>query len=146
MAAHDAILEHRVDQTFHANRKHRKSKIYAVDDRVYLSTQNLTLPKGRARKLVPRYIAYALEQAELARTMVMPTPQCVELPLCPKYPREGEPLPHRDPPIPMTGHLPCSLGRSVLRTADWVDECPLEDIHFKELHELTKLTPPTERT
>jgi hypothetical protein len=54
MAAHDAILEHRVDQTFHANRKHRESEIYAVDNSVYLSTQNLTLPKGRARKLVPR--------------------------------------------------------------------------------------------
>jgi hypothetical protein len=56
MAAHDAILEHRVDQTFHTNRKRRESEIYAVDDHVYLSTQNLTLPKGRARKLVPWYI------------------------------------------------------------------------------------------
>jgi transposase InsO family protein len=56
MAAHDAILEHRVGQTFHANRKRSESEIYAVGDRVYLSTQNLTLPKGRARKLVPRYI------------------------------------------------------------------------------------------
>jgi hypothetical protein len=52
MAAHDAILEHRVDQTFHANWKCRESEIYAVDDHVYLSTQNLTLLKGRARKLV----------------------------------------------------------------------------------------------
>jgi hypothetical protein len=52
----DAILKHRVDQMFHANRKCRESEIYAVDNRVYLSTQNLTLPKGRARKLVPRYI------------------------------------------------------------------------------------------
>jgi hypothetical protein len=53
MVAHDAILEHCVDQMFHT---HRKSEIYAIDDHVYLSTQNLTLPKGRARKLVPRYI------------------------------------------------------------------------------------------
>jgi hypothetical protein len=51
MAAHNTILEHRVDQTFHANRKRRESEIYAVDNHVYLSTQNLTLPKGRARKL-----------------------------------------------------------------------------------------------
>jgi hypothetical protein len=50
IAAHDAILEHCVDQTFHVNRKHRESEIYAVDDRLYLSMQNLTLPKGRARK------------------------------------------------------------------------------------------------
>jgi hypothetical protein len=56
MAAHNAILEHRVDQTFHTNWKHRESEIYAVDDRIYLSTQNLTLPNGRARKLLPRYI------------------------------------------------------------------------------------------
>jgi hypothetical protein len=64
MAAHDAILEHRVDQTFHANWKCRESEIYAVDNRVYLSMQNLTLPKGRARKLVPRYIGpYRMTEA-----------------------------------------------------------------------------------
>jgi hypothetical protein len=64
MAAHDAILEHRVDQMFHANRKRRESEIYAVDYHVYLSTQNLTLPKGRARKLVPRYIGpYCMTEA-----------------------------------------------------------------------------------
>jgi hypothetical protein len=45
MAAHDAILKHCVDQMFNANRKHHESEIYAVDDHVYLSTQNLTLPK-----------------------------------------------------------------------------------------------------
>jgi hypothetical protein len=54
MALHDAILEHRVDQIFHTNRKRHESEMYAVDDRIYLSMQNLTLPKGRARKLVPR--------------------------------------------------------------------------------------------
>jgi hypothetical protein len=36
MVAHDAILEHRVDQMFHTNRKCRKSEIYAVDDCVYI--------------------------------------------------------------------------------------------------------------
>ena len=30
--------------------------IYHAGDHVYLSTQNLTLPKGRVRKLVPKYI------------------------------------------------------------------------------------------
>jgi hypothetical protein len=53
MAAHTMLY---LDQMFHANRKHHGSKIYVVDDHIYLSTQNLTLPKGRARKLVPRYI------------------------------------------------------------------------------------------
>jgi hypothetical protein len=71
MAAHDAILEHRVDQTFQANRKHRESEIYAVDDRVYLSTQNRTLPKGRARQLVPRYIGpYRVTETHNKASMV----------------------------------------------------------------------------
>jgi hypothetical protein len=46
----------------------------------------------------------------------------------------------------MTGRLPRPLGRSVPRTADWVDVCHLDDIHFLELHELAKRTPPAERT
>jgi hypothetical protein len=76
MAAHDAILEHRVDQMFHANRKHRESEIYAADDRVSLSRQNLTLPKGRARKLVPRYIGpyCVLEANNKASTVTLELP------------------------------------------------------------------------
>ena len=56
MAAHDAIIANRVQQTFHANTKRHASDRYNVGDHAYLSTQNLTLPKGRARKLVPKYI------------------------------------------------------------------------------------------
>ena len=56
MAAHDAIIADCIQQTFHANKKHRVSDKYNVGDHVYLSTQNLILPKGRARKLVPKYI------------------------------------------------------------------------------------------
>ena len=56
MAAHDAIIMNRVQQMFHANKKCCTSDLYHVGDHVYLSTQNLTLPKGRARKLVPKYI------------------------------------------------------------------------------------------
>ncbi|CAG8672995.1 2126_t:CDS:2, partial [Acaulospora colombiana] len=41
MQAHDAILEKRVKQT---------------GDLVYLSTKNLKLPKGKSRKLVPKFI------------------------------------------------------------------------------------------
>jgi hypothetical protein len=56
---------------FHANRKCRKSEIYVVDDYVYLSMQNLTLPKGRARKLVPRYIGpYRVTEAHNKASMV----------------------------------------------------------------------------
>jgi hypothetical protein len=76
MAAHDAILEHRVDQTFHANQKSHESEIYAVVDRIYLSMQNLSLPKGRARKLVPRYIGpyCVLEAHSKASTVTLELP------------------------------------------------------------------------
>jgi hypothetical protein len=90
--------------------------------------------------------AYTLQHTEQARTMVIPTPQFMELPLRTRYPGEGELLPHGDPPIRMTGHLPRLLGRSVPRTAEWLDVCPREDIRFRELHELAKITPPAERT
>lgn len=55
MAAHDAIIAARVKQTRHAN-KHRKPAPFEKGDLAYLSTKNLTLPKGRARKLVPKFI------------------------------------------------------------------------------------------
>ena len=56
MVAHDAIIMNCIQQMFHANKKCRASDLYHVGDHVYLSTQNLTLPKGRGRKLVPKYI------------------------------------------------------------------------------------------
>ena len=56
MAAHDVIIANCIQQMFHANKKCHTSDLYHVGDHVYLSTQNLTLPKGRARKLVPKYI------------------------------------------------------------------------------------------
>ena len=56
LAAHDAILENRILQAFHANKKRRIDPEYKRDNFVYLSTKNLTLLKGRARKLVPKFI------------------------------------------------------------------------------------------
>jgi hypothetical protein len=90
--------------------------------------------------------SFALQEAARAKAMVIPTPQFADLTVRPSYPGEGEPLPHGDPPIPVTGYLPCPLGRSVPRTAEWFKVCPIEDIRFKELHELMKITPPAERT
>ena len=55
MAAHDAIIVNHIQQTFHANKKCHASDLYHVGDHVYLLTQNLTLPKRRVRKLVPKY-------------------------------------------------------------------------------------------
>jgi transposase InsO family protein len=55
MMAHDSILTARIKQTRSANRKHRPAP-FAESDLVYVSTVNLKLPKGRARKLIPKYI------------------------------------------------------------------------------------------
>jgi len=54
--AHDAIIESRVTQTRQANKRRRPETPFAVGDKVYLSTENLALPKGRSRKLMPKYI------------------------------------------------------------------------------------------
>ena len=56
MVAHNAIIANRIQQKFHANKKCHTSDLYHVGDHMYLSIQNLTLPKGRARKLVPKDI------------------------------------------------------------------------------------------
>ena len=56
LAAHNAILENCVLQAFHANKKRQADPNYKWDNFVYLSTKNLTLPKGRAWKLVPKFI------------------------------------------------------------------------------------------
>ena len=50
MAAHDSILGARVKQTRDANKKRRLAP-FKEEDLVYISTQNITFPKGLARKL-----------------------------------------------------------------------------------------------
>lgn len=61
--ARDAIIAARVQQTFHANKRRRDENVHrgeerpvGVGDMVYLSTENLNLPKGRAKKLLPKFI------------------------------------------------------------------------------------------
>ena len=72
MAAHDTIIMNCIQQTFHANKKHHASDLYHEGDHVYLSTRNLTLPKGRARKLVPKYIGpYKVVKAHNEASTVM---------------------------------------------------------------------------
>src|ERR1700726_822976 len=62
--AHDAIIESRVFQRHWANRRRREEPKIEADDLVYLSTKNPSLPKGRARKLMPRFIGpYKVKQA-----------------------------------------------------------------------------------
>lgn len=54
--AHDAIIEARVLQTHRADKLRGNELPIQKGDLVYLSTKNLNLPKGRARKLCPKYI------------------------------------------------------------------------------------------
>src|SRR6266481_5792641 len=51
MTAHDAIIESRIMQMHNTNRQGTKGAAYTPGDLVYLSTKNLTLPKGRAKKI-----------------------------------------------------------------------------------------------
>jgi hypothetical protein len=55
--AHDALIASRVEQTHQANQRRRSDDPrLKVGQKAYLSTENLNLPKGRARKLMPKYI------------------------------------------------------------------------------------------
>ena len=55
--AHDALIESRVRQTHDANARRRPDdERLDTGQHVYLSTENLNLPKARARKLMPKYI------------------------------------------------------------------------------------------
>ena len=54
--AHDAILEHGVMQMHYSNKHRKPSVIYHENNMVYLSTKNLALTRGWARKLMPRFL------------------------------------------------------------------------------------------
>ena len=45
--AHDAILEHRIEQMHYYNKCHKPNIEYQINDLVYLSTKNLALLKHR---------------------------------------------------------------------------------------------------
>jgi hypothetical protein len=54
--AHNAVIASCMRQTHHANKKCSVEPEYWPGEMVYLSTENLTMPKKRARKLTPRYV------------------------------------------------------------------------------------------
>lgn len=56
MEAHDHIITSRISQTSHANERRRPEDDINTGDMVYLSTENLRLPKSRAFKLLPKFI------------------------------------------------------------------------------------------
>jgi hypothetical protein len=70
------------------------------------STSHTVVDETLKRELQMAYHSFALLVAERAKNLVVPTPQFVDLTVRPRYPGEGEPLPHGDPPIPVTGCLP----------------------------------------
>jgi hypothetical protein len=49
--AHDSIIASQVFQTHYANRLRQEEPNLKVGDKVWLSTENLAMPKGQARKL-----------------------------------------------------------------------------------------------
>ena len=54
--AHDAIIEHRIEQMHYSNKHHTPGIEYQINDLVYLLTRKLALPKHRACKLMPKFI------------------------------------------------------------------------------------------
>jgi len=61
LAAHDALVTARTFQTYHANKLRRDDPQLKLGALVYLATKNLALPKGRASKLLPKFIGpYAI--------------------------------------------------------------------------------------
>ena len=55
--AHDSIIESRVCQIHYVNHHCHKDDTFATGDQVYLSTADLSLPKGQASKLLPKYVS-----------------------------------------------------------------------------------------
>ena len=71
MMAHDAIIEHRMMQAHHAHRHRKPSEHFSLGNLVYLSTKNLSLPKGRAKKLLPKFIGpYKIVEVHTAASTV----------------------------------------------------------------------------
>ena len=55
MSAHDVIIASQIQQTIQANKK-RSPATYKEGDLVYLLMKNISMPKGRAWKLAPKYL------------------------------------------------------------------------------------------
>ena len=75
---HDAIIKARAFQTSYANTCQQGEPTILQGDLVYLLMKNLNLPKGRAKKLCPKYVGlYKIAKAEPANstyTLELPMP------------------------------------------------------------------------
>ena len=54
--AHDALIESRVFQQQYTDKRWHAEPNMEVNDFVYLLTKNLAMPKGKASKLVPKFV------------------------------------------------------------------------------------------
>jgi hypothetical protein len=80
IAMQDAIIANRVVQTDQANKLCHEGTEYQVGDLVYLLTENLSLPKGLAKKLLPKYIGpyKVVEAHHQALTVKLELPAALE--------------------------------------------------------------------
>ena len=53
---HDMLIKDRIFQQKYADKRQCKEPEIKINDFVYLSTKNLAMPKGRASKLVLKYM------------------------------------------------------------------------------------------
>jgi len=54
--AHNTLIASRINQMYHANKRKCKDPIITTESKVYLSTVNLSLPKGCIHRLLSNYI------------------------------------------------------------------------------------------
>jgi hypothetical protein len=80
MATHDVIIANHMVQTDQANKLCCEGTEYKVGDLIYLSTENLSLPKGWVKKLLPKYIGpyKVIEAHNQASTIKLELPVALE--------------------------------------------------------------------
>jgi len=87
-AAHEAIIASHVFQRHYANSRRHQEPTIKQGDLVYLSTKNLSLPKGQVSKLVPKYVGpYKVLQAypETSNYTLEPPSELIRQRVHPKF-------------------------------------------------------------
>jgi len=54
--AHDVLIKDRIFQQRYADKKQCREPEIKINNLIYLSTKNIAMPKGRASKLVLKYV------------------------------------------------------------------------------------------
>src|SRR3984957_10715358 len=82
------MIASRVNQTHFANKRQAEDPAVTVGDLMYLSMENLNLPKGRAHKLLPKFIGpYPVEKVHADKsnyTLTLP-PELVKRRIHPRF-------------------------------------------------------------